>query len=155
MVSNEYITKEEKVRLETELHELESDRRKEILEALEFAKSLGDLSENAEYHQARDTQGRNEARIQEIQSILKVAQISLGATSSGNVSVGAHITIQKVSGGDARDYQLVGSEEADMSAGRLSYKSPLGVAIMGRKKGDTVVVDAPSGKIEYKIIKVG
>lgn len=154
MSNQEFITKEEKVKLEKELHELESTRRKEILEALEFAKSLGDLSENAEYHQARDAQGRNEARIQEIHAILKTAQVSEGGSKDGVVGVGSSVTVEKTKTGDKKEYHLVGADEADMSQSRLSYKSPLGEALMNHKKGDVVLVKTPNGEIEYKISKV-
>lgn len=148
-----YITKEQKVELENELKFLSSVKRKEILETLDFAKSLGDLSENAEYHQAREAQGQNEARIKEIEYILKVAEVSSGSRT-GVITVGSTVVVQKEGTKDKREFKIVGPEEADMAAGKLSYKSPLGAALFEHKKGDNVEFSTPSGKTSYTIIDV-
>lgn len=148
-----YITKEQKAELENELKFLSSTKRKEILETLDFAKSLGDLSENAEYHQAREAQGKNEARIKEIEYILKTAEVSSGSRT-GVITVGSTVVVQKDGTTDKREFKIVGPEEADMAEGKLSYKSPLGAALFEHKKGDQVDFSTPSGKISYKIIDV-
>ncbi len=153
MDNNLYITKEQKVGLEKELKELSSTKRQEIIEALEFAKSLGDLSENAEYHQARESQGKNEARIKEIEYILKTAIVSNGS-KTGIIKVGSHVIVQKKGTKDKKEYKLVGPEEADMPTGKLSYKSPLGAALFEHKKGDEVTFSTPGGQSTYSILDV-
>ncbi len=153
MDNNLYITKEQKVDLEKELKDLSSTKRKEIIEALDFAKSLGDLSENAEYHQAREAQGKNEARIKEIEYILKTGIVSSGS-KTGVIKVGSHVVIQKRGVKETKEFKLVGPEEADMPSGKLSYKSPLGAAIFEHKKGDEVTFATPSGPITYSILEV-
>ncbi len=153
MDNNLYITKEQKVGLEKELKELSSTKRQEIIEALEFAKSLGDLSENAEYHQAREAQGKNEARIKEIEYILKTGIVSTGS-KTGVIKVGCHVVVQKKGTKDKKEYKIVGPEEADMSLGKLSYKSPLGAALFEHKKGDEVSFSTPGGQSTYSILDV-
>lgn len=149
----DYISKEKKIALEAELHELITVKRKEVIEAVEYAKSLGDLSENAEYHAAREAQGKLQTRIEEIENILKysiVADKKIGST----VDIGATVVIKKVADGSERTFTLVGAEEADMAAGKLSHKSPLGLALMGAKVGDTVSFETPSGATEYSILSI-
>ncbi len=147
----EYLTLEKKTLLEEELKMLQTVRRKEIADALEYAKSLGDLSENAEYHQAREDQANCEDRITHIEQILKNAVIM--DTQVGNlVHVGSTVTLMKKGSKEEVTYALVGSEEADAMSGKISNESPLGQAIIGKKKGDKVVVHAPKGEIEYTIV---
>jgi len=153
MDNNLYITKEQKADLEKELKELSSVKRQEIIEALEFAKSLGDLSENAEYHQAREMQGKNEARIKEIEYILKTGVVSSGS-KTGVVRVGSYVVVQKKGTKEKKEYKIVGPEEADMPTGKLSYKSPLGAALFEHKKDDEVSFSTPSGQSTYTILEV-
>lgn len=153
MKEQEYLTKEKYEELSKELENLKTVKRKEVAETLEYAKQLGDLSENAEYHEARDLQANTEDRIRKLEAILKSAEIvSFHHTES--VQIGSTVTIQKEGDSANRQFQIVGSEEADMGAGRLSNKSPIGAALMGKKKGDTVTIQAPSGKVIYKIIAI-
>lgn len=154
MARQEYLTKEEKIKLEAELHELESTKRQEILDTLQFAKSLGDLSENAEYHQARDAQGRNEARIEELKQMLKNSVV-VDASKSETITVGSHVTLLKTATNEKKDYVLVGTDDSDILSGKLSYKSPLGTILMGKAKGAVVEVKTPSGVVEYKVSKIG
>ncbi len=149
----EYLTKENKASLEAELKELSSVKRKEIISALEYAKSLGDLSENAEYHQAREEQRRLEERISQIDHILKNAEVVERATD-GIVTIGSLVVIQKDGEPNTRTFQIVGSEETDMLSGKISYKSPLGEALMGKRVGEKVSVMAPKGEIAYTIVSV-
>lgn len=149
----EYITAENLAALETELQELTGKKRKEIVAQIEYAKSLGDLSENAEYHQAREEQGKLEERISQIEYVLRHAEIAARPTN-GLVSVGATVTIQKEGETTTRTFQVVGSEETDMLSGKISYKSPLGAALSGKKKGEQVTVSAPKGDTLYTIIDV-
>lgn len=149
--SMEYLTLEKKNLLEEELKTLQTVRRKEIADALEYAKSLGDLSENAEYHQAREDQANCEDRITHIEQILKSAVI-METHETGIVSVGSTVTITKKGDKQEKTYAIVGSEEADSISGKISNESPLGQALLGKKKGDKVIVHAPKGQIEYTVV---
>jgi|SRR3989344_1594533 len=150
----EYITQEKKKALEEELKELNGPKRKVILESLEFAKSLGDLSENAEYHQAREDQGKLEDRIAKIEHVLRNSLIISPKKHTTSVEVGSVIIIQKQGDKDTKEYQIVGSEEGDMSTGKISNRSPLGEAIFGKKKGDDFTFKTPKGEVNYKIIDI-
>ena len=150
----EYLTLEKKNELETELVQLKSVRRKEIADSLEYAKSLGDLSENAEYHQAREDQANCEDRINHIEQILKNAVIMETGAVAGGVHVGSTVTVLKKGSKEEKTFALVGSEEADSISGKISNESPLGKAILGKKKGDKVTVHAPKGEIEYSIVAI-
>jgi transcription elongation factor GreA len=151
--TTDYITEEKKLSLEQELKDLKGAKRKEILDALQYAKSLGDLSENAEYHQAREDQGKLEARIQKIEEILKSSQLVKGG-GGDVVEVGSKVTVVKEGDSEERTFTLVGSEEADMKEGKISNRSPFGDALFGKKKGDDVTFTTPKGVVNYKIIKV-
>lgn len=151
--NSNYITAEKRKDLEAELHELQSTKRREILDALEFAKSLGDLSENAEYHQAREEQGKLEERIAVIENILQNSTI-IKKHHSTKVEVGATITVQKEGEKNKQTFQIVGSEEADFASGKISNKSPLGMALYGKEKGDTATFTSPKGVIKYKVISI-
>ena len=123
-------------------------------QALEYAKSLGDLSENAEYHEARDNQAKIESRIAEIEMILKSAVVISEDGKSDIVQAGSKITIRK-RGSDAKiDFTVVSSEESDIETGRISYHSPIGTAVMGKKKGDDFSVRTPNGQAEYTLLSV-
>ena len=149
-----YITKEKKQELELELVNLKGPKRKEIIESLEYAKSLGDLSENAEYHQTREDQGKLEARIAQIEQILQNAEVV--ARAGGElVNIGSFVTVQKEGGKGEKTYQVVGALEADTLSGKISNQSPIGLAMFGKKKGDKVSFKTPAGAtVNYKITKV-
>lgn len=149
----EYITKERAEELKAELQNLSSTKRKEIIESLEYAKSLGDLSENAEYQQAREAQAKLEERIQEIERILKDAEV-VSRKKTDSVGIGSVVEVKKKGDTKSKQFTLVGEGEADTSLGKISYQSPLGEALFGGKKGDTVVFKSPAGPIEYKIIDI-
>lgn len=144
----EYLTQEKYDEIKQELATLKGTKRKEIAESLEYAKSLGDLSENAEYHEARDAQATIEDRIARLEELLKHAQIVSG-NSGDAVSVGSTVSVEK--DGKKFEYSIVGSEEADVATNKISMKSPFGQAILGKKKGDNFTFTAPSGEITYKI----
>jgi len=114
---------------------------------------LGDLSENAEYHQAREDQAKLEGRIARIKSILSSCQVVSGG-GGDTIEVGSKISVLKNGEKNEREYMIVGSEEADLELGKISNQSPLGRAFFGKKKGDSVEVETPSGKTKYKIAKV-
>ncbi len=148
----EYLTKEKFEEFQKELEILKTSKRKEIADALEYAKSLGDLSENAEYHDARDTQARVEDRIIHLESLLRTALI-VSTHDTNSVAVGSVVTISKPDGKSAT-YTLVGSEEADASAGKISIRSPLGLSAMGKKKGESFSFKTPSGIMNYKVVEI-
>ena len=139
--------------LEIELVGLKGPKRKVILESLSYAKSLGDLSENAEYHQVREDQGRLEARIQQIEQILQSSQVVSGG-GGDIIQIGSKVLVQKGGSTEKKNYIVVGSEEASMTEGKISNKSPFGEAMFGKKKGDNITFKTPNGKVNYKIINV-
>ncbi|MEN9338568.1 MAG: hypothetical protein RI945_293 [Candidatus Parcubacteria bacterium] len=151
----EYLTSEKKQELEAELKNLKTVRRKEVADAIEWAKSLGDLSENAEYAQAREDQAKCEARIQELENILQNAVIAnTGHTESG-IYVGSVVAIKKVGENFEETFTIVGSEEIDLENGKISNESPLGNALLGKHEGDKVSFMTPKGEVSYTIVKVG
>jgi transcription elongation factor GreA len=151
MKDKEYLTKEKFEEFKLELAELKGKKRKEIAESLEYAKSLGDLSENAEYHEARDAQATIEDRIARLEELLKTAQI-VSSNTGDMVNVGSVVTVEK--DGKKFEYSIVGSEEADVTTNKISMKSPFGQSILGKKKGDNFTFTAPSGEITYKITNI-
>ncbi len=148
-----YITEEKKKALEKELKDLKGPKRKEILENLEYAKSLGDLSENAEYHQTREDQGKLEERITKIEQILQDSQVVSGG-GGDIIEIGSKVVVLKEGENGEKIYQIVGFEEADMSLGKISNRSPFGEALFGKKKGDNISFKTPNGEVNYKIIDV-
>lgn len=137
-----------------ELENLKTVRRTEIAKNLEYARSLGDLSENAEYQEARDLQAATEERIKKLEELVKHARIVTDGKKKSEVSFGSKVTIRKDGSPDAHEYTIVGSEEADMRVKKLSHVSPLGAALMGKKKGDTFTFETPGGKQTYSIEKI-
>lgn len=137
-----------------ELENLKTVRRTEIAKNLEYARSLGDLSENAEYQEARDLQAATEERIKKLEELVKNTKIITDGKKKSEISFGSKVTIRKEGGAEAHEYTIVGSEEADMRVKKLSHVSPLGSALMGKKKGDTFTFETPSGKQTYTIEKV-
>lgn len=148
-----YITEEKKHALEIELNYLKTKKRKEILESLEAARALGDLSENAEYHQAREDQGKTEDRIMQIDHMLK-SSVVVKKHSSSNVEIGTTVKVKKEDKKEEIIYSIVGAEEADMSKNKISNKSPLGEALFGNKKGDVISIKTPKGLVKYTIIDI-
>ena len=151
--TSSYLTEEKLKALEAELDMLKTEKRKEILEALEFAKSLGDLSENAEYHQAREEQGKLEERIATIENLLRNSTV-VKKHHAGVVEVGATVMVQKEGSKEKQTFSVVGSEEADVLAGKISNNSPLGQALLGKKKGDKASFKTPKGEILYTILGI-
>ncbi len=151
--AGDYITEEKRKALEAELKDLKGPKRKEILDNLAYAKSLGDLSENAEYHQTREDQGKLEERIHKIEQILQSSQVVSGG-GGDEIEIGSKVVVLKSGESKERKYQIVGSEEADMALGKISNRSPFGKALFGRKKGDDVSFKTPNGEVNYKIIDV-
>lgn len=152
-MTEELLSQEKFDELTRELDELKRVRRREVAEQLEYARSLGDLSENAEYQQAREMQASVEERIQKLENILKSAKI-VRAGRSDTVGMGSVAMVTRVGDDAKHTYTIVGAEEADMLAGKVSYHSPLGAALMGKKKGDEFSFHTPKGTAKYKILKV-
>ena len=148
-----YLSKEKFDELTEELEHLKTVRRREIAEQLEYARSLGDLSENAEYEEARNLQAATEDRIRNVEDQLSHARII--EHSKGNaVSLGSKVTIQKQGEKEEHTYEIVGSAEANMQEHKISHLSPLGSALMEKKKGDTFSFDTPKGPQKYKIVNI-
>ncbi|MHB1163047.1 MAG: transcription elongation factor GreA [Minisyncoccota bacterium] len=137
-----------------ELEHLKTTRRTEIAKNLEYARSLGDLSENAEYQEARDLQAATEERIKKLDELVKNTKILTDGKKKSEISFGSKVTIKRDDSTEAHEYTIVGSEEADMRVKKLSHVSPLGNALMGKKKGDVFSFETPSGKQTYTIEKV-
>ncbi len=152
-MGEQLISQEKFEELTKELEELHTTRRKEVAEQLEYARSLGDLSENAEYQEAREMQAAVEERVQKLEAILKNAKIVRGGKTDA-VGMGSTVTVKKLVGDDTFTYIIVGAEEADMLAGKISYHSPLGAALMGKRRGDEFSFHTPKGVQKYKILKV-
>jgi len=148
-----YVSKAKLKELSEELDFLKTDKRKDVAEKLEYAKSLGDLSENAEYQEARENQASVEKRILELEVLLSNAEI-VEKHHSSVVGVGSIVVVQKVGAKTESKYFIVGSEEADVATSKLSNISPFGEALMGGKKGDRVSFESPSGEMKYKIINI-
>jgi transcription elongation factor GreA len=152
MTQPTYLTPEGESKLRAELVELTGPRREELAQRLRSAIQMGDLSENADYHKAKEDQAFLEGRIMEIELILRSATI-IEKTQSDEVSVGSHVTIQE-EGLDPETFFVVGAKEADPRNGRISNESPFGIALMGHKAGDMVEAETPGGRIKLKILKV-
>jgi len=151
----EYLTKEKFDELKIELDNLKTVKRKEVAESLDYARGLGDLSENAEYHEARELQANIEDRIAKLESIMKNTTIMSDGPSHGEfVHIGSTVTIEKSTDGDKKKYQIVGSEETDMAQGKLSNRSPLGASVLGKKVGESFSFVSPNGTMTYKIISI-
>jgi transcription elongation factor GreA len=140
--------------LAKELEHLKTVRRSEIAKNLEYARSLGDLSENAEYQEARELQAATEERIRKLEELVKRATIVTDGKKKDIVGFGSAVTIKKEGSEEAHEYKIVGSEEADMRERKLSHVSPLGAALMGKKKGDVFTFETPGGKQTYTVHKV-
>lgn len=153
-MEKEYITQSKKVELEVELERLQTTERKEVLERLEFAKALGDLKENAEYHEARDAQGKLEDRIKYILYVLKNAEIIDEGRNYSVVMVGAKVGILNIVTNEAKTFQIVGPQDADISMGKMSHTSPLGQILFYKRVGDTAVFNSPKGDVTYKIVSI-
>ena len=138
-------------KLTKELEYLQTVRRREIAERIESAKELGDLSENAEYADAKEEQAFNEGKIIELNSLLKNIRV-VNKDEKGLVGMGSQVMAQI--NGLKKEFTIVSFNEADPMSGKISNESPLGIAMVGKQKGDKVIVKTPKGIVEYKIIKV-
>ncbi|MBU6370487.1 MAG: transcription elongation factor GreA [Patescibacteria group bacterium] len=149
----EYLTQQKYDELTKEVKELKNVKRKEVAEALDYARSLGDLSENAEYHEARAEQAEVEERIAKLEMILKNATI-VEDRHGDHAIIGSTVTVEKKKDGTRRTFMIVGSAESDMASGKISNRSPLGAAVLGKKKGEVFSFTSPSGPMEYSVVEV-
>lgn len=147
---SEYFSKEGLKKLKAELESLKTKKRKEIADRLEYAKSLGDLSENSEYQEAKESQLLNEAKISELEDMLRRAVVVEHAPSLGKVDIGSKVTLEDARGASIL-FIIVGAHEAAPSENKISHESPIGKALLGHKKYDKITALTPKGSIEYKI----
>ncbi len=147
-----YVTNEGLEKLQAELADLKTTQRKELAGRLEAAKALGDLSENAEYHDAKEALGMVEGRIREIGDMLKNLSVIESGTTGGVVRVGSAIEVEV--NGKKKSYTIVGSNEANPLEGYISNESPLGNAFLGHSVGDAVAVETPNGTVHYTVAKI-
>ena len=142
-------------KLEDELHELKVVRRKEVAEKIKEAREQGDLSENAEYDAAKDEQRDIEARIEELEAILKNAEVVVeDEADTEKINVGCKVLVYDEEFEEEVEFKIVGSTEANSLQGKISNESPLGKALIGAKVGDEISVEAPAGMMNYKILKI-
>ena len=152
MTQQMYLTPEGEAKLKAELAELTGARREELAQRLRSAIQMGDLSENADYHKAKEDQAFLEGRIQEIEATLRMATI-VEKKHSDVVMVGSSVTVQE-EGFDPETFSMVGAKEADPRNNKISNESPIGSALMGHKAGEVVEAQTPGGSVKFKIIKV-
>ncbi len=140
---------------EEELHDLKVIKRQEVAQKIKEAREQGDLSENAEYDAAKDEQRDIEARIEELEKILKNAEVVVEEeVDLDKINIGCQVRILDMEYGDELDYKIVGSTEADSLKGKISNESPVGKALMGCKVGDVVEVETPAGVFSYKVLGI-
>ena len=155
MAEKKKITYEGLKKLEEELQDLKVNKRKEVAEKIKEARELGDLSENAEYDAAKDEQRDIEARIEEIDKILKnVEVVDEDEVDLSKVSIGCKITLKDLEYDELLDFKIVGSTEANSLKGKISDESPVGKSISGKKVGDVVEVETQEGMIRYEIVQI-
>lgn len=155
MAKKNILTYEGLQKLENELQELKTVKRKEIAQKIKEAREQGDLSENAEYDAAKDEQRDIEARIEEIDAILKNAEVVVeDEVDLDKINVGCRVRILDIEFDEELEYKIVGSTEANSLKGKISNESPLGRALIGKKVGDEVKVEAPVGELSYKVLEI-
>ena len=155
MAKNVFLTPEGLQELEKELDFLKTEKRTEIAEKIKVALSFGDLSENSEYDEAKNDQAKLEARIAEIEAMLKNAKvIEAHELEKDSIHIGTRFKVLDVEFNEELEYQMVGSAEADPMEGKISDESPVGRALLGKKAGDTVIAETPSGELSFKVIQI-
>lgn len=149
-----YVTPEGLKQINDELENLKTVRRSEVAQKLEIAIKQGDLKENADYHDAKEEQGFIEARIRQLEDSLRRAKVIENKGPSNVVRIGSTVTVCEVGLDDEETYVIVGAHEADPTRGRISNISPLGSALLGAKKGQTVRAETPAGLVEFQVISI-
>ena len=149
------LTPEGYEKLKQEIEYLSNEKRREVAERIRVAREFGDIAENSEYDDAKNDQMLLEHRIATLEERLKAARvIDAGEVSTDAVSIGAHVTLKDVDANETVEYHIVGSAEANPAEHKLSNESPVGKAIIGKKKGETVEVTTPRGSLKYKILDI-
>ena len=149
------LTPEGYEKLKQEIEYLSNEKRREVAERIRVAREFGDIAENSEYDDAKNDQMLLEHRIATLEERLKAARvIEKGEVSTDAVSIGSHVTLKDVDANETVEYHIVGSAEANPAEHKLSNESPVGKAIIGRKKGETVEVSAPRGALKFKIVDI-
>jgi transcription elongation factor GreA len=149
------LTEEGYAKLREEISYLSTTKRREVAERIKEAREFGDISENSEYDDAKNEQAQLEYRIQSLEQKLRNARVvDTEHVSTETVSIGARVTLREAGGKALREYSIVGSAEADPKNQRLSNESPVGRALLGRRKGEKVTVPAPRGALQYEIVKI-
>ena len=155
MAKNVFLTPEGLKELENELDFLKTEKRTEIAEKIKVALSFGDLSEHSEYDEAKNDQAKLEARIAEVEAMLKNAKvIEAHELDKDSIHIGTRFKVLDVEFNEELEYQMVGSAEADPMEGKISDESPVGQALLGKKAGDTVVAETPSGELRFQVIQI-
>lgn len=152
-VPTHQLTPEGLAKVEQELKALKTEQRPAAVKRMAAARELGDLSENADYHDAREQLAFIEGRIEELEYMIKHAEIVTPKGASGSVQMGSQVTVKNESG-KALNFEIVGANESDPVGGKISSESPVGAALMGQKKGDSVTVETPGGTTKYTIVSV-
>lgn len=149
------LTQEGLEQIEEELRELKTVKRKELAERLKVAISYGDLKENSEYHSAKDDQAHMETRILALERILKRARVvNADSVDLNEVSVGSYVILNDIEYAERIEYRIVGPAEANVAENKISYESPLGKGLLGKKVGDIINVDAPMGNLQYELLEI-
>lgn len=149
------MTLDGKDKLEAELEELKTVKRKEIVERIKIARSFGDLSENSEYDAAREEQAFIEGRIQKIEHMLHNAEIiNVSDSAEGEITIGRSVVFKELPDGIEEEYKIVGAAEADPFEGKISNDSPIAKALIGKSMGEAVTIDTPGGDMKVEILKV-
>jgi transcription elongation factor GreA len=148
-----YLTPEGKLKLEAELEDLKTNKRRELAERLNFAIKQGDLSENADYSAAKEDQAFLEGRIRTIEGMLRHVSI-ITEQVGGEVRIGSRVSVTEVGFDDRESFSIVGAAEASPVDGKISNESPLGKALLGKHIGDEVEIDAPGGRITFRIVSI-
>lgn len=147
------LTPEGLAKLEQELEELKTVKRKELASRIKTAISYGDLKENSEYHSAKEEQSHMETRILTIERMLKRARV-VDKVDTSTVNVGSIVVLLDVEFAEKIEYKIVGPSEADVADNKISYESPMGSALMGKSVGDIILVNAPVGEIKYELLEI-
>jgi transcription elongation factor GreA len=149
------LTQEGLEQLEEELRELKTVKRKELAERLKVAISYGDLKENSEYHSAKDDQAHLETRILVLDRTIKKAQVvNTDRLDLNEVGIGSYVILNDMEFAEKVEYRIVGPAEANVTENKISYESPLGKGLLGKKAGDLIQVNAPMGTLQYKLLEI-
>lgn len=150
-----HLTQEGYEKLSEELDFLKQKKRKEISQSIEHARSLGDLKENAEYHAAKEAMAENERKIKELEDKLSRAEIiDTKNINTDKAYLGAKVRLKDLNSGEEITYKLVGQDEADPLSDLISITSPVGKSLLGRQKGEEIIVQAPAGTLKYKVVEI-